>query len=70
MGDPRLCSDNVAPEAPALKRQTPQADAGSPKAGARPGKTVLLDCRRQGSQIALATLEQPHRIGFIFDVKT
>jgi len=32
--------------------------------------TVVLDYRRQGPQVALAMLEQPHRIQFDSDVKT
>jgi hypothetical protein len=70
MGDSRLCPDNVFPDALAIQRQALKADAGSPKAGVHSGKTVLLDCRRQGPQVALATLEQPHRIRFISNVKT
>src|SRR5215210_1726570 len=70
MGDPRHCSDNVVPEALGLKRQAAQADAGSPRTGVCPGMTVVLDYRRQGPQIALAMLEQPHRIRFMSDVKT
>jgi hypothetical protein len=31
---------------------------------------VVLVCRRQGPQFALASLEHPHRSGFMSDVKT
>src|SRR5215213_6343628 len=70
MGDPRLWSNDAAPVALELGRQAPKADAGSPKAGVRPGQAVVFDCRRQESQIALATLEQAHRIRFMSNVKT
>jgi hypothetical protein len=69
MGDSLHWSDRTAPDVLAAKLQAPKADAGSPKAGVRPGQAVLLDCCGHGRQSALATVEQRHPSGFMSDVK-